>query len=499
MTYETIIGLEIHLQLKTKSKMFCGCSNDAEEQAPNSLVCPICLGHPGILPTINEEAVHQGMAIAMALNCRINLHSKFDRKNYFYPDLPKGYQISQFDEPLAEDGYLMLQTNHHKVKIGIERLHLEEDAAKNVHRDGRTLVDFNRGGTPLAEIVTRPDFHSAQEAKDFLQELRLIARYLGVSDADMEKGHLRCDANISLRPSGDNRFYPKTEIKNLNSFRSVFKALEYEAQRQQILWESSNPPQLTETRGCDDDKEVTREHRTKEGSSDYRYFPEPDLPPLDISPETIKEVKNSLPELPTARRARLAEEYGLSIDDVNVLVNNKYWAEYYEEVMSELRAWLFKADGAKLGTKAAQAWQENKIKISKLAYGWLTSELFKLLPGDFKFSDLKISAENMAEFLSLIYNKQVNSSAAQKLLMQMFITGDDPSYLMEKLDLGQIEDAATLEDLVIKVIMMHPEQVAEYKNGKSALLKFFVGKVMGESGGKANPEKVEEILKKKLK
>ncbi len=498
MTFETIIGLEIHLQLKTKSKMFCACSNLSDNQPPNTLVCPICLGHPGTLPTVNEEAVKQGMAMALALNCRINIHSKFDRKNYFYPDLPKGYQISQFDEPLAEDGYLMLQSNSHKTKIGIERLHLEEDAAKNIHRQDKTLVDFNRGGTPLAEIVTKADFRSPQEARDFLQELRLIARYLEVSDADMEKGQMRCDANISLRPNGDNRYYPKTEIKNLNSFRSVFKALEYEVKRQRELWEKSNPPQFTETRGWDDNEEITVEQRSKEGSSDYRYFPEPDLPPLDIDPETIKEVKLSLPELPDQRRARLAEEYGLNIDDVNVLVNNKIWSDFYEAVMSELRAWLFKADGAKLGSKAAQLWQENRKKIAKLAHGWLTSELFKLLPTDWHFSELKITPENMAEFLSLIYYQKINSTAAQKILAEMFVSGDDPSHLVEKLNLGQIEDLSTLEDLVIKVVMMHPEQAEQYRQGKEALLKFFVGKVMAESGGKANPAKVEEILKKKL-
>ena len=261
--FETIIGLEIHLQLKTKSKMFCSCSNDGENQKQNTTVCPICLGHPGTLPTVNEAAVKFGMKMALALNCKINQYSKFDRKNYFYPDLPKGYQISQFDEPLAEDGHLIIETDGKQHRFGIERLHLEEDAGKNIHKDGQTLVDFNRAGTPLAEIVTDPDFRSPAETKSFLQDLRLIARYLDVSDADMEKGHLRVDANISLRPKGDTELYHKTEVKNLNSFKAVEKALLFEEKRQKELWQADTPPQFTATRGWDEAKQETVEQRTK--------------------------------------------------------------------------------------------------------------------------------------------------------------------------------------------------------------------------------------------
>ena len=493
--FETIIGLEIHIQLKTKTKMFCSCSNEGENQPPNTTVCPVCLGHPGVLPTVNQEAIKFGIKLALALNCKINQYSKFDRKNYFYPDLPKGYQISQFDEPLAENGHLVIEVEKNRNRIGLERLHLEEDAAKNIHQDNKTLVDFNRGGTPLAEIVTKPDFKSPAETKIFLQELRLLARYLGVSDADMEKGHLRVDANISLRPEGDSKLYPKTEIKNLNSFKAVEKALSFEEKRQQKLWQAKTPPQFTTTRGWDENKQETIEQRTKEDSGDYRYFPEPDLPPLVISDQLLKGVSNSLPELPSERQARLVTEYGLNNQDAKVLIQQKDWADFYEQVMSDLRAWLYKAEGA---SQAAQKWEEEKSKLAKLTNSWITTELFRLIDSKFNFNDLKITAENMAEFLSLVYKKTVNSSAAQKILASMFQTGDDPSHIAENLDLAQIDDVATLDDLVIKVIMIYPEQVKEYQNGKEPLMKFFVGKVMAESKGKANPEKVEEILKEKL-
>lgn len=498
--YETVIGLEIHLQLKTDSKMFCNCSNDANDQAPNSLVCPICLGHPGTLPIVNKEAVKQALMMSLALNLKINKKSKFDRKNYFYPDLPKGYQISQFDEPLAQNGHLVIDANEQTWSIGIERLHLEEDAAKNVHQDGKTLVDFNRGGTPLAEIVTQPDFKSPTEAKEFLMQLRLIARYLGVSDADMEKGNLRCDANISLRPVGDHDFYPKTEIKNLNSFKAVEKALQFEEIRQRNLWDEGKAPDKTETRGWNEDKGETIAHRTKEGSADYRYFPEPDLPPLIISEKLLTQVNSTMPELPFAKKERFVKEYALSSKDAWVLVYQRKWANYFEDIMSDLRAWLFKVKGVSPDTDQASAlWEEEKARLSKAAFAWLTSELFGLLGNDFKIEDLKISAENMAELIKLVYDKKINSSAGQKILKEMFEgKDDDPSRIAEKLDLAQIDDDSTLEDLAVKVIMSNSSQVEEYKSGKEAVLKYLVGQFMKESKGKANPQKAEEILKKKL-
>lgn len=499
--YETIIGLEIHLQLKTKSKMFCACSNESEGQKPNVLVCPICLGHPGTLPAVNKEAVKYGIMMGLALDCKINQHSKFDRKNYFYPDLPKGYQISQFDIPIASEGHLVLGQGDDRWRIGIERLHLEEDAAKNIHKDGKTLVDFNRGGTPLAEIVTKPDFRKPQQAKVFLQELRLIARYLGVSDADMEKGNLRCDANISLRPIGDTKLYAKMEVKNLNSFKAVEKALLYEEKRQAELWDKNEIPEKTETRSWDEERQETMLQRTKEGFADYRYFPEPDLPPLVVSDDLLLQVKSKMPELPEQKRIRFVSEYKLSYADSDVLANKRFWANYFEDMMSDLRAWLFKAEGLKDDSDAADAlWDKHKEKLSKLSFNWLSSELFGLLPNNFNISELKIAAENMAELVSLIYKNKINSSAGQTILKEMFEgADDDPSNIAERLDLLQIEDDTALEDLVIKVIMSNPKQVEQYKNGKEALIKFFVGKVMAESKGKANPQKAEEILKDKLK
>jgi aspartyl-tRNA(Asn)/glutamyl-tRNA(Gln) amidotransferase subunit B len=498
--YSTVIGLEIHLQLKTKSKMFCSCSNDGENQPPNTTVCPICLGHPGVLPTLNEQAVKYGLLMALALDCQINKKSKFDRKNYFYPDLSKGYQISQFDEPLATGGHLVIEVEGRPWSIGLERLHLEEDAAKNIHVGDKTLVDFNRGGTPLIEIVTKPDFKHPAEAKEFLQELRLLARYLGVSSADMEKGHLRCDANISLRPQGDSKFYPKTEIKNLNSFKAVAKALLFEEKRQHQLWEKGQAPEETSTRGWDENKEETVAQRSKEGSADYRYFPEPDLPPLVISEEWLAEAKSQMPELPMARKNRFAEEYGLSSAEARVLVNQKIWADYYEEIMSDLRSWLFNNEKmAEDSSEAEELWQKHKIKLSRLSFAWLTTNLFGLLGTNFNIKDLKISPENMSELLKLIYEKKISSSAGQTILVEMFKTGGDPSDILDKSNLSQIDDQETLDGLVVKVIMTNPKQVEDYRKGKIALLKFFVGQVMKESGGKANPQVVEEILKKKLK
>ncbi|MBT4849710.1 Asp-tRNA(Asn)/Glu-tRNA(Gln) amidotransferase subunit GatB [Candidatus Parcubacteria bacterium] len=499
--YETIIGLEIHLQLKTKSKMFCNCSNEGEDEAPNTTVCPICLGHPGTLPTLNKEAVKQGIAMSLAINCQINKKSKFDRKNYFYPDLPKGYQISQFDQPLAYEGHWVVEADGKNIKIGIERLHLEEDAAKNIHKGDKTLVDYNRGGTPLAEIVTKPDFKTPLQAKIFLQDLRLIARYLKVSDADMEKGHMRCDANISLRPMGDKKLYPKIEVKNLNSFKAVEKALAFEIKRQTKLWNADKAPKITETRGWDEVKQETVAQRTKEGFADYRFFPEPDLPPLIVSENLVTEIKASMPELPEKRVHRFVKEYGLKHEDAKTLINQRFWADYFEGVMSDLRAWLFKANSISPDSpKADKLWDKHKEKLSKLAYNWLTSELFGLLGGDFVKEEFKIKAENFAELLKLIHDKKINSSAGQTILKEMF-TGkdDDPSRIAESMDLAQIDDDSTLEGIVTQVIMSNPEQVEQYRAGKETVLKFLVGQVMKESKGKANPQTAEKILKEKLK
>jgi aspartyl-tRNA(Asn)/glutamyl-tRNA(Gln) amidotransferase subunit B len=497
MEVEIIIGLEIHLQLKTKSKMFCGCSNEGENEPANTTICPICTGQPGTLPVINEEAINLGLLMSLGLNSKINKESVFERKNYFYPDLPKGYQISQFEKPLASDGYVIINIEGKAKRINLERLHLEEDAAKNFHDGDNTLVDFNRCGTPLAEIVTKPDIASPKEARIFLQELRLVACYLGVSSADMEKGHLRCDANISLRPMGENKLYPKTEVKNLNSFKSVERALEYEIKRQTELWEKKIPPADQSTRGWDEARGITIEQRTKEESSDYRYFPEPDLPTLVVDQKMIARVKARLIELPAAKRKRFIKEYDLPLVDASILIEDINISHYFENTISELRGWLMDLEGQE-GT-AEEIWERSKKKLVKLVYGWLTSELFKLMNvGNKKIIEIKITPENFAEFITIIYQNKVNSTAAQILLKQMYETGGDPSQIIEEKDLKQVDDSGELDKVIDKIIVEHPNEVNQYRGGKLPLIKFFIGLVMRETKGKANPQKTEELLIQKL-
>jgi aspartyl-tRNA(Asn)/glutamyl-tRNA(Gln) amidotransferase subunit B len=499
---ETVIGLEIHVQLKTKSKMFCACDNTGENQPANTTVCPICMGHPGVLPVANEQAIKFGVLAGLALNSTIPAKSKFDRKNYFYPDSPKAYQISQFDEPVAIGGFLEIEipgakNNERKTaKIGITRAHLEEDAAKLQHSDDgkSSFVDYNRCGTPLLEIVTEPDFKTPLEAKIFLQELRLIMRYLGVSDADMEKGHLRCDANISLRESGG-PFNPKTEIKNLNSFKSVERALEYEIKRQTELAGEGNLPKFQSTRGWNEKKGITEEQRTKEEAHDYRYFPEPDLPPFELS-----EIKNALnlPELPAAKRKRFVEEYDFSLSDARTLTDDIHLADYTEQVISELRSWLStlpETEGSE-----EEIWAKNKNKMAKLVSGWLLSKLGGLM-ADNKISirALKITPENFAEFLSLIYTNRLGSSAAMTVLTDMLLNSADPTHVMEDKKLGQMSDSDEIEKVVERVISNNPKQTAEYKSGRVQILQFLVGMVMKETEGRANPKIVSDLLKEKLK
>jgi len=510
MTLESVIGLEIHVQLKTKSKMFCGCGNDAEHAEPNTLICPICVGHPGTLPVTNKRALEFGILAAKAIGCKISDRSKFDRKNYFYPDLPKGYQISQFDEPVGVHGELNVEVpeageNERKVaRIGITRLHLEEDAAKLTHTaGGASLVDFNRSGTPLAEIVTEPDFASPTEAKAFLHELRLIMRTLGVSNADMEKGHLRCDANISMREVVDDpltekdspaRFNPKTEVKNLNSFRSVERALEYEIMRQSKLWEAGTPPMVTTTRGWDDDKQITVEQRVKEESSDYRYFPEPDIPPLHLTDMAI-EAERHMNELPAAKRARFMEEYAFTPKDARQIVDNPYLTDWTEKVISELREWVTSAD------KGAH-WEKEKPRFAKLVSGWLLSKLMGLMSEMSLSNDIrtiKITPENFAEFLTLLYLEKINSTAAQEILRVMIESGEVPTQVMQERGLEQVSDASDLEDVADEIISKNEKVVEDYKNGKDAAIMFLVGQMMKATKGKAKPDLAREILEGKLK
>lgn len=536
MHLEPVIGLEIHIQLKTKSKMFCSCDNAGEDAPPNTTICPICLGHPGTLPVLNREALRLGVLMGLALNCEIPFFAKFDRKNYFYPDLPKGYQISQYDEPVCGKGWVEIDIPSKNpkertyAKIGIIRAHLEEDAAKLLHelkepealpagpempkvlqahsalrtQSTFSYVDFNRSGTPLLEIVTAPDFHSPVEAKIFLQELRLIARNVGISDADMEKGHLRCDANISMREIVDSpvdqewasQLNPKTEIKNINSFRAVEHALEYEIQRQTELWEKNNPPRIQSTRGWDDVRGATILQRTKEEAHDYRYFPEPDLPPLE--PVKISEEVRSLQgELPRARRQRFQEMYGFSPEDTRTLTEEKELADYAEEVISELRSWLISLETVE-GTKD-EIWKKNKSKLVKLVSGWLLSKLTGLMnEHGIHWKRLQITPENFAEFITLLYQSKINSVAGLKILERMLLDGVDPSQDMEEGGLEQVSDTNEIEQIVLRIIYANPEAVTNFKNGKANALMFLVGQMMKESKGRANPKMAEELLRKKL-
>jgi aspartyl-tRNA(Asn)/glutamyl-tRNA(Gln) amidotransferase subunit B len=498
MKYAPIIGLEIHVQLKTASKLFCSCPNINDgESGANTAICPVCTGQPGALPALNARAIELAMLAGYAMHCDIPDFCKFDRKNYFYPDLPKGYQISQFDIPVNGKGYIDLEIEDPKaprqsVRIQITRAHLEEDAAKNQHTaDGTsTLVDYNRGGTPLLEIVTEPDFRTALEAKTFLQELRTLMRRVGVSDADMEKGQMRCDANVSLLPLNDDGTFaqkelnPKIEVKNLNSFRAVERAIAYEIIRQTDLYETNTIP-VQSTRGWDENKGVTVEQRTKEGSADYRYFPEPDLPPVDLT-EVRERMRAQLPELPAHIRERFQEEFGFSKTDAGILVANE-WDTYADHVMSELGEWVKTTS------------EGEKEKLSKLVSGWLVNKLPALLTEAGKtINEANITPENFAEFIKILYNGEINSSNGQKLLKLMMERGADPSHLMEEHNLGQNMDESETIAIIERLIAENPAQVEQFKAGKESVLMWFVGQVMKATEGRANPEKVKEIAKEKM-
>ncbi|MBT3949024.1 Asp-tRNA(Asn)/Glu-tRNA(Gln) amidotransferase subunit GatB [Candidatus Parcubacteria bacterium] len=511
MKYIPIIGMEVHVEFKTKSKMFCSCKNDPDETEANKHVCEICLGHPGTLPVPNKQAIEWTVLIGKALGCSIRDISKFDRKHYFYPDLPKAYQISQYDEPIAEGGSIELDMGYVEnvrdtAKIGITRAHLEEDTAKLTHAtDKSTLVDFNRAGVPLVEIVTDPDFKSSAEAKVYCQELRSLMRALEVSDADMEKGHMRCEANISIqeagnfeivdgvvKPLGNYELNPKVELKNLNSFKAVERGIEYEIKRQTEMIEKGEE-WIQQTRGWDAVKEVTVMQREKENADDYRYFPEPDIPPFH--PEKIAG-KVSIPELPQAKRKRFHEEFDLSYSDAKIITEDKVLADFTESVMSELMEWLDSLPETK--NKAENVPQ----KVARLAGGWITSKLVGVLNEKGKsVSDVAFSPENFAELIALIYTNRVNSTNAQKILLIMAGSDKDhdPTHLLEEKGWGQVSDEGKIGDIVDEVIKSHPKQVEEFKSGKDPIIKFLIGMVMRSSEGSADPKVVEDVLRGKLK
>lgn len=474
--YEAVIGIEVHAQLLTRSKMFCSCRADFFGAEPNTLVCPVCLGMPGVLPVINRKAVEYTVMTGLALHCRVAQFSRFARKNYFYPDLPKGYQISQYELPLCFDGWLEVEVDGESRRIGIERVHLEEDTAKLFHRGDYSLLDFNRAGVPLMEIVSRPDIRTPEEARRYLVQLRAILRYLGVSTGDMEKGAMRCEINVSLRPKGSGERGTKVEIKNLNSFRSVKLALEYEIERQKRVLESGGRIEQV-TMGWDEARGITVLQRTKEYAHDYRYFPEPDLPPVMLEEEWVEEIRARLPELPDARRKRFMEQYGLSRYDAGVLVADREVADYFEECV-----------------KAGQGRIEPKA-ISN----WVTGELFRLMRAQgVEVSQVKVSPQELVALIGLVKEGTINLTAAKAVFAEMFETGKPAAQIVRERGLSRISDAQVLAGIVEEVIAANPKAVADYLGGKETVLKFLVGQVMKATRGRADPRLAAQLLREKL-
>ncbi|MEX2054057.1 MAG: Asp-tRNA(Asn)/Glu-tRNA(Gln) amidotransferase subunit GatB [Candidatus Colwellbacteria bacterium] len=478
--YEPTIGLEIHAELKTKTKMFCGCLNNQDEQTPNVNVCPICLAHPGVLPVPNKEAISAVLRVGYALGAGVPDESKFDRKSYFYPDLPKGYQISQYDMPLVEGGFLS--------GVAIERIHLEEDTARSAHLKDGTVIDFNRAGLPLMELVTKPVISSAKEALRFAKELQLILRYLGVSDADMEKGQMRVEANISVAPKkffGSKKLGTKVEVKNINSFKAVGDAIESEITRQGALLDKGERV-IQETRGWNEVKKDSFSQRIKEEAEDYRYMPEPDIPPIDFNAADAldrEEIKNSLPELPQQKRERFAREYGLKLDsdELERLIDDRGEAAFFEEFVSEARA-----EGA-------------KQEVIQLGINYLDSDLVGLMKEKkVSWPELKVTPENFAELVLMAHSQKVSSRTAKDLLREMFETGGDPSNIVERMDLTQISDTTEISKAVGEVLQNNEKAVADFNKGKDSALKFLVGQTMAKLRGRGNPELVEQLLREQL-
>ncbi|MBT3230607.1 Asp-tRNA(Asn)/Glu-tRNA(Gln) amidotransferase subunit GatB [Candidatus Uhrbacteria bacterium] len=503
MNLQPVIGLETHVQLKTNTKMFCACSARGQDEAPNTHVCPVCLGHPGVLPVPNEQAVRWAILVGLALRGTIATRSKFDRKNYFYPDLPKAYQISQFDLPVMENGEVEIEIPGREGSsiVRLERLHLEEDAAKNIHGDdGKTYVDFNRGGTPLCEIVTRPDIHSAEEAKAYTQEIRLLVRSLQVSNGDMEKGQLRCDVNISMREVDDNGeplddiLHPKTEIKNVNSFKAIGRVIEHEIQRQTKLWKMGTPPSQTTTRGWNDVKQMTYEQRIKEGFADYRYFPEPDIPPLDLT-EMTEEIRRTIPELPWDRKKRFATEYGFKKEDIKQMIDDPALADYTENAMSELASWLQSREDVNEDNVL-----EHRKKLNKLFSSWLLNKLMGLLTErKIDIRTMKVTTENFAEFIVMLAEGKVTGTKGLEVLGAMLDSGADPEHVVEDLGASRMDDMDALLSIVDTVIEENPAEAERFRNGEQKLMQFFLGQIMKITKGNADPATSAKVLKDKLK
>ena len=488
MQYEAVIGLEIHAELNTKTKMFCYSPNDPDEKRPNVNICPICMAHPGTLPTINREAVKKVIMTGLALGGRIPAFSQFDRKNYFYPDLPKGYQISQYEHPLVQGGVLDITTQEGKKTIRIRRIHLEEDAGRLVHdkEAGAALVDFNRAGVPLMELVTEPDFRTGEEVRQFGEALQKIVRAIGASDADMEKGQMRVEVNISLRPEGEEAFGTKVEIKNINSFKYAADAVEYEIKRQTALLEKGEKI-VQETRGWNEHKGESFSQRIKEEAHDYRYFPEPDLPPLNISPEWVDDIRREMPELPAAKQERFVREYALDADMAEVLARDKSIAGYFEAAASELSA------------HDKETPERTGKNLPKILGAFMTGDFLRLArSAGASMHGMKITPENLAELVLLFAENKISSTAAKQAMEEMFATGEDPLDIIDRLGLWQMSDTGDLEDIAAHIIKENPKAAEDYRKGKAASLQFLTGQVMKESRGKANPKIVQEVIKKIL-
>jgi len=474
MKYEAVIGLEVHAQLQTRTKIFCGCETRFGEEA-NTRTCPVCIGMPGVLPVLNRKALEYIVKTGLAMDCTISAFSRFARKNYFYPDLPKGYQISQYELPVCGRGHVEIVVDGQVRRIGITRIHLEEDAGKNLHQaeGGASLVDLNRAGTPLMEIVSEPDIRTPEEASEYLKKLRSILRYIEVSDADMEKGNFRCDANVSIRPAGSHEFGTRAEIKNVNSFKFVQKAIEYEIKRQaQVLDEGGRVVQ--ETRLYDSAKGVTFSMRSKEEAHDYRYFPEPDLVPVVIAKELIEEIRASIPELPDAKRGRFVKDYGLPEYDAYMLTQSRALAGYFEEAV-------------KLTNQP------------KVVSNWMMGELMRLLNADGReIEDCPIRPERLAGLIKLIIDGVISTKIAKTVFEEMYRSGKDAEAVVREQGLVQVSDTGEIEKIIDEVIKANPGQAADYRAGKEKLFGFFVGQVMKASKGKANPDMVNQLLKNKL-
>ncbi len=473
--FEAVIGLEIHAQMSTKTKMFCACNNDSFGKKANSNVCPICMGYPGVLPVPNKDAIEKGIKAALALKCSILPFSKFDRKNYFYPDLPYGYQISQFDEPVSEKGYVEIFLDGKKHKIGITRLHLENDAGKLTHAANCTLLDFNRAGTPLMEIVSEPDMRSAKEAREYAETVQKILRYCDSSDCDMEKGMMRFDASVSIRKKEETILNCRGEIKNLNSFRSLETAINYEIQRQIDLYNAGTPLSNDQTLGWDDARGTTEVLRSKESSADYRYFPEPDIPPLEITPEQIEAWRNEVSELPMEKYERFISEFGISEQEARFYTESKELADYFEEVAE--KAGNAKSASSFVGTILVKRLADAKISVS----------------------DSPISAEQMAQLIKLVDDGTISNNVAKtEVFDEMMESGNMPAKIVEEKGLAQVSDSSAIEEMCQAAIDANPEAVSDFKGGKDRALGAMVAHVMKESRGQANPKMVNDTLRKLL-